>query len=208
MKTTMDGISVVTPTIRPAGLQHVYDGIKDQEPLEWLVEINVTGKTDFNQAMNKMIARAKGDWIVSVQDYITIAPGALEYIANLEPAFYTFPVKHDDTWDWRKSRNGDIGWQEWEICFGAAPRQWLIDIGGFDEQLDQAWGFDNVNVGFRAHQAGYPMKCDNNIESYGLDHDALNLASFKDRRDPTLHNNRLNDFKRGEKVNDVEKYLV
>lgn len=160
-----------------------------------------------------MIARAKGDWIVSVQDHIAIPDNALEHIASLEPAFYTFPIGKviedgdEPRWDWRKHRHGDIHWQEWEICFGAAPRAWLIEIGGFDEQLDQAWGFDNVNVGLRADLAGFPMRCDNTIPAIAFDHDAKGEISFRERRDETLHNKRLNDFRRGERVSDIAKYL-
>lgn len=184
------------------------------KPVEWLVEINVSGQTDFNQAMNKMIARAKGDWIVSVQDYIAIPDNALEYISQLEPAFYTFPIgkvlsdEDSPRWDWRAAESRPINFMEWEICFGAAPRQALIDIGGFDEQLDQAWGFDNVNVGYRAYKAGYKMLCDNTIKAIAFDHDAVMSHPLKDRRDPALHNKRLADFDRGEKVTDIQKYIV
>jgi hypothetical protein len=187
--------------------------VQSKKPLEWLVEVNYTGQTDFNQAMNRMIARARGDWIVSVQDYIALPENALEYIQTLPPALYTFPVgklQPDDSikWDWRAHRQGDIHWQEWEICFGAAPRQWLIDIGGFYEALDRGWGFDNVNVGYRAFLAKYPIRCDPAIKAVAIDHDALNVPSFKDRRDPALHNERLDAFFKGERVTDVEKYLV
>lgn len=164
--------------------------------------------------MNRMIARAHGEWIISVQDFIEIPEGALDYIASLEPAFYTFPVgkisadSDEPRWDWRISKDGDIHWQEWEICFGAAPREWLIAIGGFDEQLDQAWGFDNVNVGFRAYEAGYPLKCDPTLRAIALDHDAFMPHPLKAQRDPALHNRRLDEFRRGQQVRDIFKYMV
>lgn len=208
--------SIVTPTIRPEGLKRVYDSLKRQtrQDFEWLVEINTSGKTDFNQSMNKMIARAKGDWIVSVQDFIAIPDNALEYIATLEPAFYTFPVgkiieEGDEIkWDWRASSTRPANFMEWEICFGAAPRQALITIGGFDEALDEGWGFDNVNVGFRAEQAGYNIICDNSIKAVAIDHDAFMEHPLKKFRDPTLHNYRLDCFRRGETVQDIHKYMV
>lgn len=209
-------LSIVTPTIRPQGLDRVYQALKKQtyRDFEWLVEINTTGKTDFNQSMNKMIARAKGDWIVSVQDFIAIPDNALEYIAGLEKAFYTFPVgkiRHDGdnpVWDWRAAESRPVNFMEWEICFGAAPRDWLIALGGFDEVLDQAWGFDNVNVGYRADKAGYPLRCDNTIKAVAIDHDFFMEHPLKKQRDPGLHNRRLSDFSRGETVKDIHKYLV
>lgn len=173
---------------------------------EWLVEVNVSGETDFNQAMNRMLRRAKGDIIVSVQDYIAIPDNALEYIVSLPPAFYTFPIgkiiNENDSprWDWRESESRDINFMEWEICFGAAPRDWLIAIGGFDEELDKAWGFDNVNTGLRASLAGYPMKCDNTIKAIAFDHDAVMSHPLKHKRDPKLHNDRLEYFRNGGKL--------
>ena len=206
-------ITVVTPTLNERvqrnGLARVADSLSKQtfKDFEWLVEVNTSGETDFNQAMNKMIKRAKGDIIVSVQDFIAIEPTALEKIVELEPAFYTFPVGkileegETPTWDWRHAGSRDLSFTEWEICFGAAPREWLVDIGGFDEVLDQAWGFDNVNVGMRASLAKYPMKCNSDIVSVALDHDAFMEHPLKHKRDETLHNARLDDFRQGKTIN-------
>lgn len=212
----MPRISVVTPTLRVAGLQRVYEALKRQtfQDYEWLVEINTSGKTDFNQAMNKMIARAKGDIIVSVQDYIAIPDNALEYIASLPPNFYTFPVgkirQEGDTpvWDWRTVQSRPVNFMEWEICFGSAPRQALIDIGGFDEALDLAWGFDNVNVGQRAELDGHKILCDNTIKAIAIDHDFFEEHPLKHLRDEALHNQRIDMFRRGERINHIARYMV
>jgi GT2 family glycosyltransferase len=212
-----DTITVVTPTliqrVEKGGLDKVAQGLSKQRvPYDWLVSVNTSGKTDFNQAMNRMIGQAKDGWIVSVQDFIEIPEGSLEQISRLKPAFYTFPVgKSVDMgikWDWRVHKEGQIHWQEWEICFGAAPRDWLVNIGGFDERLDEAWGFDNVNVGLRAFLAGYPIECNPDIKAVADDHDSFMEHPLKERRDPKLHNERLNAFHRGEKVNDIHKYCV
>ena len=174
-----------------------------------MIEVNTSGETDFNQAMNRMINRAKGEIIVSVQDFIGIQETALEEITKLDPAFYTYPVgkieKEGDTprWDWRKEESRDVNFMEWEICFGSAPREWLKQIGGFDEVLDEAWGFDNVNAGLRASLAGYPLKCINTITAVALDHDAFMEHPLKHKRDLVLHNSRLDDFRQGVSINYV-----
>lgn len=194
----------------------MYESLKKQthKDFEWLVEINTSGTTDFNQSMNKMIARAKGDWIVSIQDFIAVPENALEYIARLPLGFYTFPVgkvltdNDSPRWDWRMAESRPINFMEWEICFGAAPRQYLLDIGGFDEELDKAWGFDNVNVGFRAERAGYTLQCDNSLPAVAIDHDAFMEHPLKNKRDTALHNQRLNFFRSGGIVQDVQKYMV
>lgn len=218
MKTIMDAsITVVTPTlidrVNNKGLDPVVRGLKKQSvPFEWKVEINTIGNTDFCQSMNKMIATACGDWIVSVQDFIEISDDALAYISTLPKGLYTFPVgklrNGNIDWDWRKYRDENIHWQEWEICFGAIPREWVIELGGFDEQLDTAWGFDNVNLAYRAYLKNMPIFCDNKIHAIALDHDSFMEHPLKEKRNPSLHNKRLDDFSRGETVQDIKKYMV
>lgn len=208
-------ISVVTPSIRPSGLDRVRNSLLQQSftPFEWLTEINWTGRTDFNSAMNRMIRRAKGELIVSIQDYIHIPEDGLQRFWDAyikQPGFYTAPVgkiiKPLDAprWDWRVDKPGDIHWQEWEICYGAAPRQALVNIGGFDEVLDQAWGFDNVNTAYRAHLAGNKFYCLADNKSVAIDHDALMDHPLKRFRDEKLHNDRLAFFGKGGTISYIE----
>lgn len=195
-------ISVLTPTIRPEGLKIVRDSLMKQTftSFEWLTEINVSGKPDLNAAYNRMLRRAKGDIIVSVQDNIALEPTALESIVTLQPHFWTFQLTNVN--DWRKGETRRAGEYDWEIDFGSAPRQALFDIGGFDETLDEGrWGFDNVNVGFRAWLAGHEIWVNPSIKATGIDHER---DSFRDLRDPTYHNWRLQQFRMGERIN----YLV
>lgn len=212
-------ISVVTPSIRPNGLERVRDSLLQQtfKNFEWLVEINWTGETDFNEAMNRMIGRARGELIVSIQDYIAIRADGLQrfWDAYVEkPGFYTAPVGKIMTegevprWDWRVHKNGPIAWSEWEICYGAAPRKALIEIGGFDEILDSAWGFDNVNTAYRAHLAGYEFFCLHDNESVAIDHDAFMAHPLKHRRDPELHQRRLDYFFKGGRCDCIDRHLL
>ena len=198
----MPKITAITPTIRPAGLDHVARGLKEQtfRDFEWLVDVNYTGKVDFNQAMNRLVRRAEGELIVSIQDYITVTPTTLEefWKAHQEhPAFYTAPVIKEGKEDWRVKGTGKRNWTEWEIDLGSAPREALFRIGGFDEGLDQYWGFDNVNVGMRADMAGYDIICINTAQGNAYDHDANIKHPFRALRNPDYHNTRLDEIRRG-----------
>jgi glycosyltransferase involved in cell wall biosynthesis len=196
-------ISVCTPTISTRkGLDMVAESLSKQtfRDFEWLVEVNVSGKPDLNAAYNRMLKRAKGDIIVSVQDNIALEPQALEKIASARQGFWTYQLTN--VADWRKGEMRKMSEYDWEIDFGSAPRQALFDIGGFDETLDEGrWGFDNVNVGFRAFLAGHEIWVDPSIMATGVDHER---DSFRDLRDPTYHNWRLQQFRMGERIN----YLV
>lgn len=211
-------ITVVTPSIRPAGLEIVRNGLLKQtfpaRSFEWLVEIGL-GKHDLNTAYNRMLKRAKGELIVSLQDYMLIRPDYLEkwfkaYEENPN-TFMTAPVGKVDNlqysgtpvWDWRAYRNDEAknirpcDWNCWEIDNGVAPLEALKAIGGFDESLDGKWSGDNVNVGKRAQLAGYKFKClfDNPVLAY--DHDAFIPHPYRDTFDGTLNTKRMVMFEGG-----------
>lgn len=210
-------ISVLTPSIRPLGLEIIRTGLLKQtlppDSFEWLTEIGL-GKHDLNQAYNRMLRRAKGELIVSLQDYVLIRPDFLEKwwdaFQENPTSFMTAPVgKVDKTysskpvWDWRAYRNDETAtirpceWNCWEIDNGAAPLKALKEIGGFDEALDGIWSGDNVNVGCRAQLAGYDFKClfDNPVLVY--DHDADMPHPYRDTFDGTLNTKRMAMFKGG-----------
>ena len=200
-------ISVVTPTIRPEGLVVVRDSLLKQthREFEWLVDINTTGQVDLNQSLNRLLKRAKGELVVFLQDHIQIEEDGLEQFWRAykdKPAFYTAPVGKvkqwgdEPKWDWRIHRE-DIEWTEWEIDWGCAPRGSLFKIGGFDEKLDRYWGFDNVNIGLRAHIAGYPMGCIKDNRAVAFDHDAHEKHPFRKKQNSKFHNQRLDDIRYG-----------
>jgi hypothetical protein len=190
-------VSVISVSIRPKGLDIIQKCLAEQtfpfEDFEWLTELSVPPKCnyDLNKAYNRALRRAKGELVVSLQDYIKVTPQYLEkfwkaYQENPK-TFFTAPVgktdKEDFTgnirWDWRAYKDAKPDWKCWEIDSGAAPRQALFDIGGFDEELDGKWSCDNINVGFRADKSGYRFMnlFDNPAVAY--DHDAFIPNPFR-----------------------------
>jgi GT2 family glycosyltransferase len=181
-------ISILTPSIRPEFLNITQKSLEEQTytDFEWLVEVGLhQGRFTLPEDMNKMLKRAKGDIIVSLQDCISISPDALEKIASLAFAQtgYTFPVGKSKEglfgknvkWDWRKTRPmGDpITGNMFEIDFAAAPKQMFYDIGGFDERFCEGWSFDNVELAWRAVAAGYTFYHSTITEGVAVDHDAI-----------------------------------
>lgn len=214
-------ISVITCSIRPQGLEIIRTGLLKQTftDFEWLVELNSTGKHDLNFAYNNALKRAKGELIVSLQDYCLIRPDYLQkwwdaYQANPD-TFMTAPVGKVDnlnyslpaTWDWRAFRNDETknirpcDWNTWEIDNGAAPLSALKAIGGFDEALDGVWSGDNVSVGFRAKLEGYKFAClfDNPVLVY--DHDKFIKHPYRDTFNGTLNTKRMAMFEGGMRIN-------
>lgn len=203
-------ISVLTPTIRGLnGLIRPRHSLKAQtfKDFEWLVERHDPKEPpDFNAAMNRMLRKAKGELVVFLQDYIKIPEDGLQrfwdaYNKTLN-TFFTAPVgkTKDDVaidWDWRKYRAEEpCEFMEWEIDWACAPRIALFKIGGFDEELDKHWGFDNVNIGQRAVDGGYIIKNLPSNPAVAFDHNAVMEHPYQKLRNPDFHNERLQDISR------------
>lgn len=218
-------ISVVCPTIRPAGLIPVYESLKNQtlQDFEFLVEFGFPKQGhDLNAAFNRMLRRAQGELVVFYEDYAKIPSNGLEKFWDAykqEPdVFWTAPLgKVDDLdnhaeprWDWRaySDQVEQVGnsisrvskWDTWEIDWGAAPLKALKEIGGFDEELDIFWSSDNVNVGLRAELAGYRFKNLFSNPAVVYDHDKFAPHPFRHRFNPEYTAKRLDEFRNGLKL--------
>lgn len=211
-------ITVVTPTIRgKAALKRCEDSLEKQtlDDFQWLVGMSDLSKgVDFNQTMNELIRRSDGELIVSLQDYTAIKPDGLEQFwcayKKYPDTFFTAPVwrtVHNIEFDkdWRNYRDvhDELDFKEWEIDWAAAPKHAIIDIGGFDEELDKHWGFDNVNIGLRAVLGGYKIRCLKDNVAIAWDHNKELDHPFQKLRNPDFHNYRLNQIRRGVEI----KYL-
>lgn len=199
-------ISVLTPTIRKEGLDIVKKALDRQtfEDFEWLVgsPFNpISGskwvKDDFsggfwtlNRIYNKLIKEAKGELIVSWQDFTFADADALEkfyFHFKNEPKTLITGVgnKYDKVYPelgtllWKDPRETDKNGtfypcypQDIEWNFSSCSKQALIDIGGFDEELDFiGFGLDAYQVNQRLWDlGGYDFKIDQTLKSYSLTH--------------------------------------
>jgi hypothetical protein len=204
-------ISVLTPSIRPKGLEVTRQCLLEQSftDFEWLVEINWTGKHDLNASYNRMLKRAKGELIVSLQDFIKVTPLYLQKFWDsyqLNPkTFITAPVgkveyKGNAKWDWRAYEDAKPDWDCWEIDSACAPIEALRAIGGFDEEIDGYWSCDNVNVGKRAKLAGYKFMNLFNNPALAYDHDAFSEHPFRKDFKPIFNDMRMKEFENGLKI--------
>lgn len=209
-------ITVITPTIRgEEGLKWPRLSLKRQsyKDFEWLIEKHdPNDPPDFNQAMNRMLKKAKGELIVILQDHTHIKTDGLKmfwraYQEN-PTIFFTAPLgkvmslRDTPRWDWRYNlpSSDELNFMQWEIDWAAAPRFALQEIGGFDEELDKQWGFDNVNVGLRAHLAGYRIRNLPQNMAVAYDHDSAMDHPYRKIQDAGFHNERLDQFRKGLKI--------
>ncbi len=189
----MPKISVLTPSIRPAYLNITQKCLENQTftDFEWIVEIGLRNRGfTLPSDLNKMLRRAKGERIVMLQDCIRIEDGALSIINDLENNMWTFPVgqtmdfDRDPEWDWRANYSGILpGAHYWEADFAAAPTKAFFDVGGYDEEFNKGWSWDNVEIARRMYRAGWVACCHPLIRGVALKHDSIEEHPFRTARE-------------------------
>lgn len=185
-------ISVTCPSVRPEGLELVEKALDRQtfRDFDWVINSKryEGGYWGLNRAYNDLIRDAKGELIVSWQDYTFANPHTLEtfwFHYQDEPKTLVSAVgnKYKDAtfvakvWQDPRERIDQGTYYEcypWDIeanlC--SIPKQAILDVGGFDEQMDfEGYGFDARGVFERIDMLGkYKFKIDQSIKSYSLEH--------------------------------------
>ncbi len=176
-------LSIITPSIRPRGLEVVFDSLASQtfRDFEWLPRLSlpIPGKPDLCYQMNQALKEAKGDFILSWQDYISLPPDGLERIAKRakQGEAWTFPVIKDRTdGDWRALKEvREIEFHMMELDLGIVPRETFLDVGGFDEEGDRlkAIGGEDKILASKLHwRHNFKFFVDPTIRASAFDHDA------------------------------------
>ena len=202
-------ISVITPTVRDAGLALVEKALKRQTvAFEWIIGSPFKPDIDFPhkwvkdpgknkgdywsiyKTYNSMVREAKGELIVSVQDYTFFNPDTLErfwFHHTNEPKTLIGAVGNkyqDDTWKvetWRDPRiRSDFGsfyqcyFNDIEWNLNSCPREAIYAVGGFDEYLDKYSSLCGLDILSRLNVlGGYDFKLDQTIKSFSTEHGRL-----------------------------------
>jgi len=207
-------ITVVTPSIRKEGLYVTANSLSRQTftSFEWLLGTPFTPKLDvdgipnfkwveddfkggswsLNRIYNKMFKEAKGEIIVTLQDWIWIPPDGLQKFVDTLEALQgegivsgigdqyermgDFKPEVNIWSDPRKNRKGKTFYEcypndvEWN--WAAFPKKYIFRIGGMDEKLDfLGYGGDQLQVGERWDSVGYKTYLDQENESFTIRHD-------------------------------------
>jgi GT2 family glycosyltransferase len=196
----MPKISVLTPTIRPKGLERVMESLEKQtfQDFELLVEVGLPYKgCDLSASLNRMVKRSKGELIVMLQDYIEInyqglerfwkrheeypktlmtgPKGVTKNLKSCGEVYYT----NELAWDWRtQGILHEIQPLQWEADWASAPRQAFFDVGGYDEEYDMGWSWENAEIAIRIAKAGYNFMVDPENIAIGWNHNDFEPHPF------------------------------
>ena len=78
---------------------------------------------------------------------------------------------------------------EWEANWSCFRKEVWETIGGFDEEFDAGWGYDNVNFSERAQLAGYHLFLDTHNEVKCYSH--INIFKEQKVRDAAPNNQKM-----------------
>jgi len=148
-----------------------------------------------SKALNLACRSAHGELIVLVQDYIEIPPDGLQrywdryqqeplsLVSGVSDQFdistgektFSDPRKEINKTDFAGPYRGFFLTipLHWEANWGSFPLAAWRAVGGFDEDFDAGWGYDNVNFAERCQMAGYHIFLDTENEVRALDHQRL-----------------------------------
>lgn len=189
-------ISVLTPSVRPEGLALVEKALKRQtfRDFEFLVDTETTKNPGdywgIYKAYNRLVKKAKGDLVVSWQDWTYSDPETLEkfqFHHEQEPKTIVTGVGNkyqDDSWTvttWQDPRiRTDQGtyypcyFNDIELNLASFPKEAFYAVGGFDEDLDKWSSLCGLDVLARLNMiGGYDFKLDQTVRSYSLEHGRL-----------------------------------
>lgn len=189
----MPRISVITPSIRPEGLDVVRATLAAQTftDFEWIPKLSIPGPIpDLCRAFNEAVRESKGELIVFLQDFIKIAPDGLERMWKFYQQYprtgITAPVGQtmdwqSVEWDWRPHVESKelLQFYQWEIDWGAVAREEIVAVGGFDEDYDSGFGWENVDLAARMAKNGVTFRCDPGNLAVAFQHDKFIPHPFK-----------------------------
>jgi len=107
------------------------------------------------------------EYVIFYQDFIELPPNCFEELVRVAEETGRFvttaTINHDGTMDGRYMGGDGVRAcrpDEWEANVAIAPTKAIKELGGFDEEYDDGWSWDNVNLAERAKLLGYKFCMD------------------------------------------------
>lgn len=166
-----------------------------------------TQASNLNKSTNAGLKLIDTEYVIFYQDFIELPPDCFEkLIALATPTTFvtTCTPKYDGSDDGRY-HGLDVPrtcWpEEWEANVGLAPMQMLRDIGGFWNELDKGWSWDNVDVAGRAAMIGADFIIDETNRPKLLNHEQTSKLTMTLNGDVCMKH--LDDIRGGKMPIDV-----
>jgi len=201
--------TVLTISKRTGWEQLANESVRKQtlQPKEWLLVTSVDTSiakcdamaipeppkkriSNLNASLNQGLRFIKTPYVIFYQDFIDLPANCFEKLMKLvdEKTFVSSCTpNYDGSNDYRFTglkKPRECRPMEWEANVAAAPMAIIKKLGGFDEQYDWGWSWDNVNLAERAAMLGCKFIVDESNRPKLLPHEK------NDEKTMTLNVNR------------------
>jgi len=122
--------------------------------------------SNLNASLNAGLKVIDTDYVIFYQDFIELQEDCFENLLALSDkrTFVTTCTPNYDGSDDGRYLGIDLPRpcrpEEWEANVSCAPMRFIRELGGFEEELDFGWSWDNVNVAERAAMLGAKFTLD------------------------------------------------
>ena len=129
----------------------------------WIKSIKAPDKTrasNLNASLNEGLRHIDTDYVIFYQDFIDLPRDCFEKLIDFsgESKFVTTATINADGSNDSRYIGADlprpIRPEEWEANVAIAPMKIIRELGGFWEDLDNGWSWDNVHLAQRAAMLG------------------------------------------------------
>lgn len=224
-KTTSKSFSVLTVSKRTGWYHDALKCIINQtiQPKDWITitEVSIAGHknmigdgwrvveapeqtklSNLNASLNAGLKLIDTDYVIFYQDYIELNSDCFEKLLDLvdEKTFVTTCTPNYDGSDDGRYTGTDTPRpcqpEEWEANVAIAPMKMIRELGGFDEEYDWGWSWDNVNLAQRAAMLGAKFVLDESNRPKLLPHEQtskLEMPLNAERHDKTMQAIRRGD---------------
>lgn len=159
-------------------------------------------KSNLNASLNAGLKLIKTDYVIFYQDFIDLPTNCFQKLLALvdEETFVTTCTKNPEgkTEDPRYLRADcprPCTPDEWEANVAIAPMKAIKELGGFDEEYDNGWSWDNVNLAERAALLGYKFILDESNRPQLLPHPPAHNGELEPNGE--FHAQRMREIKDG-----------
>lgn len=164
-----------------------------------------TRKSNLNASLNAGLRQVKTEFVIFYQDFIDLSPDCFAKLLGLADGetFVTTctknpPGKVEDPRYLGVDGPRPCMPEEWEANVAIAPMKAIRELGGFDEEYDNGWSWDNVNLAERAAMLGYKFILDESNRPQLLPHP---LAHKEGELEPNgeFHVKRMQEIRDGKR---------
>jgi hypothetical protein len=159
--------------------------------------------SNLNASLNAGLRKIDTDYVIFYQDFIKLPPDCFEKLLDLadeRTLVTTCTPNYDGSDDGRYTgvdRPRSCRPEEWETNVAIAPMKVLYALGGFDEEYDNGWSWDNVNVAQRAAMLGCKFLLDESNRPQLLPHEQKDKETLPLNME--RHRRTIRDIRSGQK---------